>query len=293
VVTIQPPGVHFNPPAAITMPNTNGLAPGDITDIFSFDHDLGQFVSIGTGSVSEDGMKVVSDPGVGIIKGGWHHPDCKCSGSSGSCCDCSDCQSCNNSSCVNDDSATPKQVEGNCQLESCAGGTIARSDDDSDAPPGKDCCQGDVLDPENQCCEANGILAKNPIADLDQCPNRVPNPDHMLMPNGCTGVPNNPMLLLNSGNAEYLGLHFANEGNFLLACNDHDDCYDGCNNNKGGCDSTFGAQLTAICINDYSGPLSSEFLAQCIGLAQQYQEGVEFFEVFYKDAQKLACNCCP
>ena len=40
--------------------------------MYSFDHDLGIFVSIGTGTVSEDGMLVKSDPGVGVVKAGWH-----------------------------------------------------------------------------------------------------------------------------------------------------------------------------------------------------------------------------
>jgi Glucodextranase, domain B/Carboxypeptidase regulatory-like domain len=72
IVTIQPVGVHFDPPAKITFPNLDGLAPGEVTELYSFDHDLGQFVSIGTGSVSADGSVLVSDPGVGIVKGGWH-----------------------------------------------------------------------------------------------------------------------------------------------------------------------------------------------------------------------------
>jgi hypothetical protein len=72
VVTIQPPGVHFDPPAAVTFPNVEALEPGRITEMYSFDHDLGQFLSIGTGSISEDGTTLRSDPGVGIIKGGWH-----------------------------------------------------------------------------------------------------------------------------------------------------------------------------------------------------------------------------
>ncbi|HEV7767346.1 MAG TPA: IPT/TIG domain-containing protein, partial [Thermoanaerobaculia bacterium] len=72
IVTIQPPGVHFDPPAAITMPNVDGLGPGEVTELYSFDHDLGQFVAIGTGSVTADGTTLRSDPGVGIIKGGWH-----------------------------------------------------------------------------------------------------------------------------------------------------------------------------------------------------------------------------
>ncbi|MGR9107647.1 MAG: hypothetical protein ACU843_12020 [Gammaproteobacteria bacterium] len=89
-VTIQPPGVHFDPPAVVTFPNTGGLGPGEVTELYSFDHDLGSFVSIGPGSVSEDGSVVQSNPGIGILKGGWHFegnpsptgcghgcPDCK------------------------------------------------------------------------------------------------------------------------------------------------------------------------------------------------------------------------
>jgi Glucodextranase, domain B/Carboxypeptidase regulatory-like domain/Transglutaminase-like superfamily len=72
LITIQPPGALFDPPAQLTMPNVDGLGPGEVTEMYSFDHDLGQFVAIGTGSVSEDGSVVTSDPGVGIIKAGWH-----------------------------------------------------------------------------------------------------------------------------------------------------------------------------------------------------------------------------
>ena len=70
IATIEPPGVLFDPPAPITIPNLDGLAPGQVTEIYSFDHDLGQFVSIGTGTVSDDGTVIASDPGVGIIKSG-------------------------------------------------------------------------------------------------------------------------------------------------------------------------------------------------------------------------------
>ena len=44
VWTIQPSGILFDPPAQITYPNVEGMPPGQILDIFSFDHDLGQFV---------------------------------------------------------------------------------------------------------------------------------------------------------------------------------------------------------------------------------------------------------
>lgn len=72
IVTVQPAGVHFDPPAPVTFPNVDGLPPGTVAEMFSFDHDLAEFVSIGTGTVSEDGTVVRSDPGFGIVKAGWH-----------------------------------------------------------------------------------------------------------------------------------------------------------------------------------------------------------------------------
>jgi len=72
IVTIQPAGTTFDPPAPVAYPNVDGLAPGTVAEMFSFDHDLGQFVSIGTGTVSEDGTVVRSDPGFGVVKAGWH-----------------------------------------------------------------------------------------------------------------------------------------------------------------------------------------------------------------------------
>ena len=69
--TTQPAGTRFDPPAPICVPNA-GMNPGAQVDIFSFDHDVGQFVSIGFASVSEDGSVICSDPGFGIRKAGWH-----------------------------------------------------------------------------------------------------------------------------------------------------------------------------------------------------------------------------
>jgi hypothetical protein len=98
IVTIQPPGVRFDPPAAITHPNVDGLPPGAVTELYSFDHDMGSFVATGTATVSADGSVLVSDPGTGILKGGWH-----CGGNpstAGTAADCPQCQSCNGQSCV-------------------------------------------------------------------------------------------------------------------------------------------------------------------------------------------------
>ena len=71
VWTVQPAGIKFDPPARLSYPNVENFAPGQILDILSFDHDLGEFVGVGPGTVSEDGAVVVSDPGSGLIKSGW------------------------------------------------------------------------------------------------------------------------------------------------------------------------------------------------------------------------------
>lgn len=72
IVTIQPVGTTFNPPAPITLPNVDGLAPKAVTEMYSYDHDLSMFVAIGTGTVSADGSVITSNPGVGVLKAGWH-----------------------------------------------------------------------------------------------------------------------------------------------------------------------------------------------------------------------------
>ena len=76
VISIQVPGANnFDTPAPIRFPNLDGQAPGEKTAIYSFDHDLGDWIIIGTGTVTEDGTAIVSDPGVGILAPGWHFPD--------------------------------------------------------------------------------------------------------------------------------------------------------------------------------------------------------------------------
>src|SRR5260370_17029804 len=81
IVTIQPVGTRFDPPAPITLPNVDGLQPMAVTEMYSYDHDLGMFIAIGTGTVSADGSVITSNAGVGVLKAGWHcggnpHPTC-------------------------------------------------------------------------------------------------------------------------------------------------------------------------------------------------------------------------
>ena len=125
IVTIQPSGALFSPPAPITLPNVDGLAPRAVTEMYSFDHDLSSFVAIGTGTVSDDGQVIRSNNGVGVLKAGWH-----CGGNStstGSAADCGPCQSCSNiAGCTPDPLQTTcisdcVQGVGFCQAGACTG----------------------------------------------------------------------------------------------------------------------------------------------------------------------------
>lgn len=68
--TIQPAGIHFDPPVSICIPNM-GSPPGQVVEIFSFDHDVAEFVAVGTATVTPDGAQMCSDPGFGVMKSGW------------------------------------------------------------------------------------------------------------------------------------------------------------------------------------------------------------------------------
>ena len=98
VVTIQPVGTVFNPPAHLSIPNLDALQPGTITETYSFDHDLGAFVATGSAVVSNDGTTIRSLPGAGVLKAGWH-----CGGDpveSGNIGECKPCEVCKDGRCV-------------------------------------------------------------------------------------------------------------------------------------------------------------------------------------------------
>ena len=120
VVTIQPVGTLFNPPAQLTLPNVDGLEPRQVTEMYSYDHDLAAFVSIGTGTVTEDGSLIRSDPGVGVIKAGWH-----CGGNPnpvGSAGSCAACQKCQGAQCVADLSKNNQPAVGE-KCKNCLNGS--------------------------------------------------------------------------------------------------------------------------------------------------------------------------
>ena len=147
IVTIQPHGARFDPPAELTLPNVDGHKPGAEVEMYSYDHDLEEFVTIGLGTVSRDGSVIVSNEGVGVIKAGWHcgsQPGgsgcCGGGGGGGGCPVCQKSKSgdCSNGDCEPDDAQDP----GTCKK--CSGGSAVP--DDSEKPQGKDAkckkCEG-------------------------------------------------------------------------------------------------------------------------------------------------------
>ena len=133
--TLQPPGLHFNPPVQAQFPNSSGLAPGTVLDIYSYDHDQMDWVSQGPARVSADGSVITSDPGFGISKSGWHFPPPpppppKCAS------ECTSSNPCQTSECVN----------GSCVSSNVADGTQC-SDGTSNQQCGSDgeCVSGACL----------------------------------------------------------------------------------------------------------------------------------------------------
>lgn len=168
IVTIQPVGAKFDPPAAITIPNVDGLAPKAVTEMYSYDHDLASFVAIGTGTVSDDGSVIKSDLGVGVLKAGWH-----CGGNpntAGSAGTCPTCKKCQGNDCVvsdNDSRIDTLNKKGDCQKASCRNGSILNENDDSDAPQDDKCkiCKKGKLVPafdDNWGVTGTVVLTSNP-----------------------------------------------------------------------------------------------------------------------------------
>lgn len=164
VVTIQPASTIFDPPARLTLPNVDGLAPGDSIEIYSFDHDLERFVSVGLATVSDDGAVLVSNPGSGVRKAGWH-----CGGdpaSSGTPFKCPECQKCDGNDCVPDPEQDGNICEGDFCRE-CKNGSCVPTDAEVmiDEPPDNPNPSDDDFDTNFSFLSTDTIEAK---ASLDE-----------------------------------------------------------------------------------------------------------------------------
>ncbi|HVR28379.1 MAG TPA: hypothetical protein VMS86_02500, partial [Thermoanaerobaculia bacterium] len=187
---------------------------------------LARFVSIGPGTVSADGTRIASDPGVGIAKAGWHaagDPD-----RPATCHDCAECKRLSGGACVVDDSFTPQQnAPDDCKMEICVGGRAVskpneqetarqstgncyeeRCDDPrlvldlADEPAPRRCCGNaefdapmgrlaGIYEPEHECCVGDGlfVVSKGPPIGvaLDLCPDREDVPEVPTSYDGCSG----------------------------------------------------------------------------------------------------------
>ncbi len=107
IVTIQPTGTQFDPPARLSLPNVDAHQPGAQVEMYSYDHDLEEFVAIGLGTVSEDGSVVRSNIGVGVVKAGWHCGSQP--GGSGTAEHCPECNKCDGTTCVVDNNVIKEE----------------------------------------------------------------------------------------------------------------------------------------------------------------------------------------
>lgn len=161
IVTIQPVGARFDPPARLSLPNADGHKPGAQVEMYSYDHDLEEFVAIGLGTVSVDGSVIQSNEGVGVIKAGWHCGSQP--GGSGCAASPGECQKCEgNCQIGNDDSKKPISIfdsKGDCKKTACKNGLPTQVVDLSDLPD-------PAQSADNACKTCDGL--GNLIADISK-----------------------------------------------------------------------------------------------------------------------------
>ncbi len=184
IVTIQPTGTRFDAPARLTLPNVDGHPPGAQVEMYSYDHDLEEFVSIGLGTVSEDGSVVRSNPGVGVVKAGWHCGSQP--GGSGTAANCPECYKCDGTTCVTDaaqkNNPLSKQTPFDCKTFLCQGEKADPSDF-----PSSDLIKFDCRKPG---CDGTSVNLAKDINDSDSPELKKENNCEKCM--GGNRVPNTP-----------------------------------------------------------------------------------------------------
>ena len=261
--TIQPASSRFDPPIQVTIPNSQGLKPGESNNIYQWDHDLATFVPIGRATVNEDASFLVSDAGSGVTKAGWgggppppppdtctspnsNCPDCKQFDSSPSVCSC--VASGNGSRGCNDD-----------ECKKCESGSCNRDYDYNTAS----CCSGEKINKDTQCCiEEPGYRLRRVIdrgayiSDIGVEPTNCPNRDTGKKANeidGCS-VPSwigsiafpSGIFVKNPGDIASAPIPSMASAMFY-SCAEHDKCYQRCKSDQGVCDSELKERLETAC----------------------------------------------
>jgi len=306
VGTLQPPRAKFNPPIRIQVPNSSALPAGQVVEVYSFDHDLEQFVSGGTARVSEDGSVIVSDPGFGLRVSGWHAappppPPKTCVNG------CDDKNECTKDECVNGackhtpvaDGTACKDDKNECTKDVCKGGSCQH--EPPEAP--KACCEDKgffstsrkIYDTTTQCCAKGKVLPKTPVNDLDDCPDRTQN-SRAHEYDGCS-VPSWVPISNKDNPAGGRDTQFSN-GARTGACDVHDTCYQTCASGdksarkaaKAVCDNLLLSTALATCDASQE---TQQIRQSCRTWANRYHTAVDDFGgSAYDSDQKLWCDCC-
>ncbi len=213
-LTIQPYGTTFDPPAKLCVPvGDPTLKPGTQLAMYSFDHDLEDWVAIGPGTVTSDG-RICTDPGFGVVKAGWHGPPRtpppqKCVGEckpSDPQCQTAECKNgkcvvtnhggsctlggntnpcvqgqCVNGACTpvpNDGAACPLSSSDPCKVGQCQAGVCTPKPKPDGTP-----CQSDALNLQDACkkrtCQGGVCKAtSNPMAQGADCSGNLPAADY-------------------------------------------------------------------------------------------------------------------
>jgi hypothetical protein len=145
-------------------------------------------------------------------------------------------------------------------------------------------CGGKSFNGLTQCCSpvTNQPVPKTPIANLADCPNRVPIYGYTATSNGC-------------GDAKHPLPHSYGPAEFTPACNDHDICYEACDNLKATCDQIFLAAITLVCQQAFPGVLHAVdrvFCDQAVKALANLAISSSFGVDAYNTAQMKACQCC-
>jgi len=289
IVTIQPTGAMFDPPAPLTLPNVDGHAPGAQVEMYSYDHDLEEFVIIGLGTVSKDGSVIESNPGVGVVKAGWH---CGSQPQGNGCThNCPICQDCDgNCNCINAD-LDPRLKK----CEKCSSGSKSPIPEHAD--------KFTKLSDTSECPD-NTQHDKSKGYDIDGCSYVPDSLDRW----GNFQLVDYSLYVTNPIWGSVLGTVSYEAGQIqYLPCNKHDVCYQTCGSVKSTCDAELNIGVGPTCDQGYPHPCSLS-LELCEKYEIEYRSCLDIGSLTeerlgagltgwlannaFEDGQVKGCYCC-